>query len=71
MPTNLFSYAGKNKEIGNEIIDDISLNNANLNDGNIHNSSIQLGERNIIRINVDKKKLSNEKEQINNIIEEE
>ncbi len=71
MPTNLLSYAGKNKEIGNEIIDDISLNNANLNDGNIHNSSIQLGERNIIRINVDKKKLSNEKEQINNIIEEE
>ncbi len=59
MPTNLFSYASKNKGIENERINNICLNNANLNDGNIHNSSIQLDEENIIGINEAKKKLSN------------
>ena len=71
MPTNLFSYVGKNAGIANEGINEKNLINNNLNDGYVKNDFAFLGQGNVIRINVTKNKLLNEKGQINNNNDEE
>lgn len=71
IPTNVFSYVGKNPvAIDNNVINDIR-NSAQLGNFNIKDMNSFSNAGNTIKINVSNKNIDANEKSINNIIEEE